>query len=219
MLTFPPVDNANQDGLLCVGGALNSATAFAAHSRGIFPWPIDNFPMLWWAPNPRAIIPTDGVHVSRSMRKRLRHEDYRITLDSAFSEVIHLCAKVHGETWINAAIIDTYTTLFHEGRAHSCELWIGDNLCGGLYGVCLNRVFCGESMFSLEPNASKIVLIALCGYLQRHGVTTLDTQFTTPHLIAMGAQEISRADYQSRLDNNPDRLRGKWQWDYVSLNN
>ena len=152
------------------------------------------------------------MHVSRSLRKQLRTMPYHLTLDTAFGRVIDYCANVHGDSWITADIRRCYTELYRQGRAHSCELWHGDSLIGGMYGVSLERIFCGESMFSLRPSASKIVLVRLCQYLARLGIDTLDTQFLTPHLISMGGIHIPRRDYLARLTDNPDAHRGRWQW-------
>lgn len=207
---FPPVSQADASGLLAAGGELTPEQVWLAHQSGVFPWYCENTPILWWAPNPRAIIPTNRLHISRSLAKTLRSGGFRITYDTAFTAVVEYCAQVHGESWITAAVKAAYTALYEEGRAHSCELWIDGELKGGLYGVCLDRVFCGESMFSLVPSASKIVLAELCAHLHRCGITVLDTQFLTPHLVSMGALEIPRDTYQTLLGGNPDRLRGRW---------
>lgn len=140
----------------------------------------------------------------------MRRTNYRLTLDTAFTAVIDYCANCHGATWITGEMRQTYLALHEQGRAHSCELWQDDELVGGLYGVALERIYCGESMFSLRPSASKIVLVRLCAWLAAQGIDTLDTQFLTPHLISMGAVNIPRRDYLARLTANPDKHRGHW---------
>ena len=141
----------------------------------------------------------------------MRRMTYRLTLDTAFAATIDHCASSHGATWITPVMRATYLTLHEQGRAHSCELWQDDELVGGLYGVALERIFCGESMYSLRPSASKIVLVQLCAWLAARGIDTLDTQFLTPHLISMGAIAIPHRDYLARLTDNPDKHRGRWQ--------
>ncbi|MFC2504329.1 MAG: leucyl/phenylalanyl-tRNA--protein transferase [Cardiobacterium sp.] len=207
---FPPADSADEHGLVARSNFIDAEMAFAAHSQGIFPWYNPGEPILWWSPDPRAIIPTAAVHASRSLRKLMRRTNYRLTLDTAFTAVIDYCASCHGATWITGEMRQTYLALHEQGRAHSCELWQDDELVGGLYGVALERIYCGESMFSLRPSASKIVLIRLCAWLAAQGIDTLDTQFLTPHLISMGAVNIPRRDYLARLTANPDKHRGHW---------
>ena len=208
---FPPADRADADGLVAQSDHIDAEMAFTAHSQGIFPWYNPGDPILWWSPDPRAIIPTAAIHTSRSLRKHMRRMTYRLTLDTAFAATIDHCASSHGATWITPVMRATYLTLHEQGRAHSCELWQDDELVGGLYGVALERIFCGESMYSLRPSASKIVLVQLCAWLAARGIDTLDTQFLTPHLISMGAIAIPRRDYLARLTANPDKHRGRWQ--------
>lgn len=208
---FPTVEKADRIGLLAASASLTADQAFIAHCRGIFPWPEDGDRILWWAPDPRAVIYTDEVHISRSLRRQIRKNSYEIRYDSAFDAVIRLCATHHGRSWITPSLIRAYRTLFAKGRAHSCEFFQQGELRGGLYGVCLDRVFCGESMFSLSSGASKIVLVALCHALAAQGVTALDIQFINAHLRSMGGEEIPRARYQSLLGGEPDRLRGRWR--------
>lgn len=208
---FPAVEKADRIGLLAASASLTAEQAFIAHCRGIFPWPEDDHTILWWAPDPRAVINTDKVHISRSLRRQIRKNSYEIRYDSAFDAVINLCATHHGHSWITPSLMRTYRELFAQGRAHSCEFWSHGALRGGLYGVCLDRVFCGESMFSLNSGASKIVLVALCKALAAQDVAALDIQFINAHLSSMGGEEIPRARYQSLLGGDPDRLRGRWR--------
>lgn len=207
---FPPVEQADSQGLLAMGGRLSPEQVWLAHQSGIFPWYGEDSPILWWSPNPRGVIFCAELHISRSLQKTLRKQDYQLRFDHDFSQVIDCCAAVHGDSWITPEMKATYTALHQQGRAHSCELWQAERLVGGLYGVCLDKIFCGESMFSLIPNASKIVLAHLCAFLHEQGIILLDTQFITAHLQSMGAVEISRQEYLSYLGGNPDRLRGNW---------
>lgn len=207
---FPDVASADHQGLLAVSRTLTAELAFAAHCEGVFPWFENDDTILWWAPDPRCVIPTARAHLSRSLRKTLRDPDYRITLDMDFAATIDHCARLHGKTWITPLIRKTYTRLHQHGLAHSCELWRGQELIGGMYGVGLDKIFCGESMFSVQKSASKIVLLWLCAYLAERGVLLLDTQFMTPHLMSMGAVEIPRQRYQTYLSDQPQRLRGNW---------
>ncbi len=208
---FPAVKTADHSGLLAISSSLDAEQTFTAHCRGIFPWPDSEETILWWAPDPRALIRTERIHVSRSLRRQMRKGNYTLRYDHAFDAVIELCARRHGRSWITPSLIRTYRELFAEGRAHSCEFWQAGILRGGLYGVCLDRVFCGESMFGLVDGASKIVLVALSLALAAHGVEVLDIQFLSPHLRSMGGEEIPRAHYQRLLGGTPDRLRGRWR--------
>ncbi|WP_245936012.1 leucyl/phenylalanyl-tRNA--protein transferase [Suttonella ornithocola] len=207
---FPPVEQANFEGELARGGSLHPEQVFYAYQKGIFPWYAQDEPIRWWSPNPRGVLFTHQVHCSKSLKKTMRKLPYKITFDTFFSEVIAACATEHGETWITDEMRSAYILLHLQGRAHSCELWLNGHLIGGLYGICLNKVFCGESMFSRQANASKIVLIELCAYLIKQNIKLIDTQFLTEHLISMGAINISRDDYLMFLTGNPDRLRGHW---------
>lgn len=216
-LPFPSPLEANSRGLLAVGGDLSPERVFSAHCQGIFPWfNDDHHAILWWSPDPRCVLPTGAVHVSRSMKKVLRRLSWRLSLDEDFKGVISQCAlpqsigEQRSDTWITPRMRTVYTTLYRQGRAHSCELWDDDELIGGLYGVCLNQVFCAESMFSKRSNASKIVMIAFCRYLSSLNIRYMDTQFLTAHLQQMGAVEISRKRYLGFLQGNPDIHRGKW---------
>ena len=208
---FPDPESADPEGLLAIGGDLAPGRVFAAHSRGIFPWfnHIEN--ILWWAPPERAILPCARFHASRTLHKTARrHPGYRLTLDHAFTQVMRACRDTRDESWINPHMINAYSALHQQGRAHSCELWDGGELIGGTYGIALEHIFCGESMFSLRPSASSLVLAGLCRYLLTRGIAILDTQFTTAHLASLGAITIPRSEYQRLLTPNPDRHRGQW---------
>lgn len=178
-----------------------------AYARGIFPMSEsrDDDGLFWVDPDQRGIIPLDGFHISRSLRKTILAEKFQIRVDTAYAAVIEGCAD-RAETWINDEIFEIYLDLFRAGFAHSVEVWDGRRLVGGVYGVSLRRAFFGESMFSHQPNASKIALAYLVSRLKAGGYSLFDTQFLTPHLASLGGVEISRADYQERLK---DALEGE----------
>lgn len=172
-----------------------------AYRSGIFPMAErrDDPEIFWVDPRRRGVLPLDGFHISRSLAKRLRRDDYHVTLNSDFTGVIAGCAD-RPETWINDEIHDLYHALHALGHAHSLEVWVGADLVGGVYGVTVGRAFCGESMFSRITDGSKIALAWLCDQLRRTGFTLFDTQFLTPHLASLGGVEITRAQYKQRLD-------------------
>ncbi|TAL07684.1 MAG: leucyl/phenylalanyl-tRNA--protein transferase, partial [Porticoccaceae bacterium] len=201
---FPPPERAARapNGLLAVGGNLAVATLRDAYRRGIFPWFEAGQPPLWWSPDPRAVLFPDQVHVSRTMARLLRGGRYRITSDHSFGAVIRRCTAPRGGqagTWIVPEMIAAYEALHAAGDAHSVECWIDGELAGGLYGVAVGAVFCGESMFSLRPNASKLALIHLARGLSAGGFTLIDCQVGNPHLASMGATDIPRAAFLADL--------------------
>ncbi|OIO56916.1 MAG: leucyl/phenylalanyl-tRNA--protein transferase [Proteobacteria bacterium CG1_02_64_396] len=190
------------NGLLAFGGSLTPARLMEAYRKGIFPWYSQGQPVLWWSPDPRTVLFPADIHVSRSLAKLIRRHGYAITFDTAFRQVIEGCAAPRsdaGGTWILPGMIAAYTTLFEMGHAHSVEVWHHDQLVGGLYGVAVGKVFCGESMFSRRASASKVALVYLARQLARWGFGVIDTQFTTDHLLNMGAVEIARRDYLALL--------------------
>ncbi len=204
-LTFPPIEQALDDpnGLLALGGDLSPARLERAYRLGIFPWYQDGQPILWWSPDPRTVLFPDQLHVSRSMQKFLRKTSLRVTFDQAFSRVISECAAPRDyaqETWITDEMQQAYTALHQRGLAHSVEVWEGDELVGGLYGVALGRLFFGESMFSRRDNASKTGFISLVRRLDRLGFVMIDCQMPTDHLFSLGAVSMPRADFQARLE-------------------
>lgn len=189
-----------------VGMELTPDILLSAYCQGIFPMGYEgkHHPpgtILWYDPDPRAIIPLDTLHISRSLQRTLKKGLYEVRFDTAFAEVIRTCAEVHqeGGVWITPPIIRGYTWLHRRGFAHSVETWRDGRLVGGLYGVAVRGLFAGESMFSLEPDASKVALVHLVAHLRERHFTLLDTQFMTEHLRRLGAVEISRAEYQERL--------------------
>jgi leucyl/phenylalanyl-tRNA--protein transferase len=197
---FPEPRLADADGLLATGGDFEPATLLAAYRQGIFPWPVDGVDLLWWSPDPRAVLPPDGVHVSRSLARTLRRGRFRVTIDAAFDEVMAGCAdRVDDETWITPAIRDAYARLHRLGWAHSVEVWADGALAGGLYGVSIGALFAAESMFHRASDASKVAVVALAQHARAVGVELIDVQMPTAHLTSLGAVTISREQYLQRL--------------------
>jgi leucyl/phenylalanyl-tRNA--protein transferase len=203
---FPPVDRALEEpnGLLAAGGSLSIARLLDAYGRGIFPWFSEGDPVLWWCPDPRMVLPTDRVHVSRSLRRRLRRDDYGVTFDRAFSEVLRACAAPRRDdagTWLVPSMIRAYERLHGAGVAHSIEIWMNGELAGGLYGVALGHMFFGESMFTRRTDASKMAVVLLAAQLARWGVPLVDCQMRTEHLATLGAIEIPRRDFVRTVEH------------------
>jgi leucyl/phenylalanyl-tRNA--protein transferase len=202
---FPDVNLAlrDPDGLLAVGGDLSSERILAAYRHGIFPWYSDEQPILWWSPDPRTILLPTSLKVSRSLRKTLNRQRFRVTLDTAFQEVITACAEPRARsfgTWITRDMADAYCKLHTQGFAHSVECWREERLTGGLYGVAIDRVFFGESMFSRESNASKVAFCHLVRQLAAWGFGLIDCQVYSSHLASLGAMEIPRSRFVQHLD-------------------
>ncbi len=215
--SFPPVDAAlvEPNGLLAVGGDLAPVRLITAYRRGIFPWFNDDRCIMWWSPDPRAVIFPHLIKVSRSLRKALRQQRFQVTANKAFEQVIMGCAaprRGQNGTWITDDMMAAYFRLHGLGYAHSVECWSDQNLAGGLYGVLLGRVFFGESMFSRERDASKVALAHLC----RADIQMVDCQVPNPHLSRMGALEIGRRQFIARLDtwcdNEAASLAGIGSW-------
>ena len=203
-LWFPPAESACRigawDGLVAVGGDLSVPRLRLAYRSGLFPWTAN--PVTWWSPDPRGILELDGLHVSRSLAKEIRRGAFQVTINRAFPEVIAACAasgKKRGSTWIAPDFIAAYVQLHQAGGAHSLEVWQDGALAGGIYGVAINGLFAGESMFHLRDNASKVALYCLVEHLRERGFLLFDIQMATPHTRSMGAVEISRAEYLRRL--------------------
>lgn len=197
---FPKPELADEDGLLAVGGDLSAERLVLAYQNGIFPWYSDESPVLWYAPHERFVLFPEKVKISSTMRKLMKTGKFRITFDQAFPEVIRSCANIPREdqpgTWITGDMQAAYINLFQLGYAHSVEVWENDLLVGGLYGLHINHVFCGESMFSTVSNASKAALIYLC---QIKDYSLIDCQVYTSHLESLGAEFISRSRYLDYL--------------------
>jgi len=202
-LIFPPAEWATEDGLVAVGGDASAERLILAYSQGIFPWPHPDTPLLWFSPDPRFVLKPSEIHVSRSLRKRIYREPFTIRFDSAFGLVLEGCASRtrpgQDGTWITPELKEGYQQLFQAGLGHSIEAWIGDRLVGGLYGVSLGHAFFGESMFSLEADASKIAFVTLAAQLQRWNFDFIDCQVQTDHLGRFGAQPWPRNKFLKSL--------------------
>lgn len=202
---FPDPARADPEGLLAEGGDLEPSTLIAAYRAGIFPWPYEAHELLWWSPDPRAIVPLEGLHVSRSLARLLRRGRFRVTLNAAFAHVIGGCTD-REETWITPRLRAAYERLHVLGWAHSVEVWGADGaLAGGLYGVAVGALFSAESMFHRARDASKVALVALVEHARRVGVTLLDVQVPSAHLASLGAVTIPRREYLARLARAVDR--------------
>lgn len=203
---FPPLALAlaEPDGLLCAGGDLSPARLLAAYRRGIFPWYSAGEPILWWSPDPRAVLFPAELHVPRRLARLLRQGPFSYTWDRAFGAVIRACADMprpgqHG-TWITPAMRKAYTRLHHLGHAHSLEVWQDDTLVAGVYGIAIGAVFFGESMFTRVANASKAGLVQMLRWLEHKGFGLLDCQQASPHVMQLGARLIPRANFVRQLD-------------------
>ncbi|CAN5336064.1 leucyl/phenylalanyl-tRNA--protein transferase [soil metagenome] len=218
-MLFPPVDLAEPDGLLAVGGDLTAERLLLAYQTGIFPWYNKGEPILWWSPDPRMVLYPRELKVTKSMRQVLRSGNFNITMDTDFEAVIKACAKTKRDgqrgTWIIPDMVSAYINLHQLGYAHSVEVWEGDQLVGGLYGIALGMVFCGESMFSKVSNASKAGFITLVSWLQHRGFHFIDCQTHTPHLESLGARQIARAQFLVELQNAQADGLTKGKWDYT----
>ena len=202
---FPPVNDALEDGLLAIGGDLSTERLLLAYQLGIFPWYDGDIP-LWWSPDPRFVLYPQKLRISKSMKQLLRQQKFHFTINAAFEQVINKCMLIEraGQdgTWINDDVVKAYITLHYQGYAHSAEVWQEDQLVGGLYGVRLNNLFFGESMFSLQSNASKYAFISYIQQLIKEGVVLVDCQVYTQHLESLGAEMISRKEFIKMLRDN-----------------
>jgi leucyl/phenylalanyl-tRNA--protein transferase len=220
---FPPPENANEDGILAIGGQLNPVTLRRAYRQGIFPWPLERrLPVFWFCPPERCVLELDELRVSRSLAKLINRDELLVTFDKAFDQVMEGCAAPRDSeesTWIDERMTEAYTALHAQNgeptditqnvTAHSVEVWRDDALIGGLYGIAVGGVFSGESMFFREPNASKVALAGLVERMKRREFDFLDCQVHTPHLESMGAKMIPRALFLERLVRSVDRrLKG-----------
>ncbi len=208
-LDFPPLNTALRDpnGLLAAGGDLSAERLVRAYRHGCFPWFQDGQPILWWSPDPRTVLLPGELHISRSLAKVLRQQRYRVTFDEDFAAVIQACAEPRSyaqETWITRQMQEAYHQLHQRGHAHSVEVWDGEALVGGLYGLAMGQLFFGESMFSRADNASKVGFATLVEHLQAWGFVLIDCQMPTRHLESLGAHSISRQDFADYLDRHLD---------------
>lgn len=225
---FPPIERAlaEPNGLLAAGGDLSIERLLKAYSRGIFPWFDDDQPILWWSPDPRAVLFPQDLHISRSLHKTLRSGRFRVTLDQNFDAVIRACSaprKGAQGTWITEDIIDAYNALHARGFAHSVECWHQNELVGGLYGVALGKLYFGESMFSRMTDASKVAFVHLVRQLEQWGFPLIDCQIMNPHLASLGATLMPRATFKGWLNDfvpaietlrqqQPVRWHQQWQY-------
>jgi leucyl/phenylalanyl-tRNA--protein transferase len=206
---FPDPREATEDGIVAVGGRPEPALLEEAYARGIFPWPVDGYPLLWFSPPKRGVLFFEELHVPRSLARAGRRARLQFTIDRAFERVIRACAdaeRAHERgTWIKPWMIRGYCEFHRRGRAHSVEAWEGGELVGGLYGVDAGGAFAGESMFYLRPNASKLALLFLVEHLRARGLDWLDIQVMTPHMEALGARLIPREEFLSLLAHTQRR--------------
>jgi leucyl/phenylalanyl-tRNA--protein transferase len=201
---FPPVEQAldQPDGLLAAGASLSTRRLLDAYGRGIFPWFNEGDPILWWSPDPRTVLSPSRVHVSHSLRKRLKKEAFMITIDRAFGRVLDGCAAPRpgdSGTWLSQHMRRAYTALHQAGFAHSIEVWMDGELAGGVYGVALGRMFFGESMFTVRTDASKIAMVRLAAQLERWQFPLIDCQLETDHLVSLGAEAMPRRRFVAEV--------------------
>jgi leucyl/phenylalanyl-tRNA---protein transferase len=218
---FPPTSHALDDppGLLAAGGDLSPGRLQSAYRLGIFPWFSPDQPVLWWSPDPRVVITPGKMHISRSLARTIRRARFEIRWDYDFAGTVDACAAPRdgqSGTWITAQMRDAYVALHEIGIAHSMECWSNGELCGGVYGVAMGQVFFGESMFSKQRDASKVALAALSSHLYEWGYVLLDCQIENPHLMSLGARNISRFDFESILQRHVDQAPSSSAWTIVS---
>lgn len=226
-LDFPDPSSAltEPNGLLAIGGDLSPISLITAYKQGIFPWFEFDSPILWWSPDPRAILHVKNINISKSLQKLLNKQNFQYTCDHNFSAVIEACShrkgKLKKDTWITPELKQAYINLYELGYAHSIEIYQEAQLVGGLYGVCIGRCFFGESMFHEVSDMSKVALVILAKQLFRWGFEFIDCQIWSPHLASMGTEEISRTDFLSMLSTqiSIDTTLSPWQLDSDLLKN
>jgi leucyl/phenylalanyl-tRNA--protein transferase len=197
---FPPPDEADDEGLLAIGGDLSPERLLIAYSSGIFPWFEEGLPVLWWSPDPRAILELERLHVPRRLARTLRQDRFAVTVNGDFAGVMRACADARPEgTWITESMIAAYCELHRRGHAHSVEVWHGEQLAGGIYGVSIGGFFAGESMFYRERDASKVALVHLVERLRSRGFALFDVQILNEHTARLGATDVPRDYYLDRL--------------------
>jgi leucyl/phenylalanyl-tRNA---protein transferase len=217
---FPDVNLSNPDGILAIGGNLSPGVLLSAYKQGIFPWYTKYEPILWWSPDPRFVLFPENLHISKSAGKKLKKAAsdpaYRFTMDTDFKGVISFCKSSYRKgqkgTWITDEMVEAYINLHELGYAHSVELWKGDTLAGGLYGVSLGNCFFGESMFSRESSASKLIFIKFINYIKEKGFYLIDCQVYTPYLESLGAVNIPRSQFLKLLKEGllNKTFKGNW---------
>jgi leucyl/phenylalanyl-tRNA---protein transferase len=207
-LYFPPVEEASIEGILAFGGDLSVERLLLAYQNGIFPWFDSDEPILWWSPSERMVVNPKDYKVSKSLRNIINRNIFEVTINKDFSSVIKNCQNIFRKgqegTWISNEIVKSYTKLFELGKVKSFEVWQNNELVGGLYGVDLGHVFCGESMFSKVPNASKVAFVKLVDYLKNNNYLLLDCQIHNDHLEKLGAFEITRESFMKILNSKPE---------------
>ena len=215
---FPDVEESTEEGIVAVGGDLSVERLILAYSRGIFPWySSDRSPILWWSPDPRFVLFPENLIVSKSMRPYFNQNKFKVTWDQNFEDVIKNCQKIDREdqlgTWITNKMLAAYIQMHKKGYAHSVEVWMGNELVGGLYGISLGKVFFGESMFAKVSNASKFGFISLVNQLKQKGFLLIDCQQETKHLESLGANAIKRKDFIDILNHNniEETYIGSWE--------
>ena len=219
---FPSPEYALSDpnGLLAIGGDLQPARLLAAYYEGIFPWFNADDPILWWSPDPRAVFVPGSIKISRSMRKFLKKQNWKYTINHSFERVIQGCSQPRSKqdgTWITNDIQSAYLALHEQGHAHSVEVWQDDELIGGLYGLVIGQVFSGESMFHTQTNASKAAMITLHQHLLKNGFKLIDAQVMNPHLDTLGAKAIKRIDFLKLLKRFRDKKVNLHTWDATEV--
>ena len=216
-IRFPHPTLANSDGILAVGGDLSPDRLLLAYRNGIFPWYEEGIDIIWWSPDPRMVLYPNKLKVSKSMRKLIRLNTYTVTYDKAFIEVLDNCKSINRNgqdgTWITSEMRDAYVEMFARGIAHSVEVWDGKELVGGLYGLSIGKIFCGESMFSKKSNTSKLAFISLVSKLEEKDYYMVDCQVYNDHLSSLGAIEVSRDVFLSELNE----YRDKDSWNFVNV--
>ena len=217
-LWFPDVEESTEEGIVAMGGDLSAERLILAYSKGIFPWySSDKSPILWWSPDPRFVLFPENLIVSKSMRPYFNQNKFQVTWDQNFEDVIKNCQKIDREdqlgTWITSKMLAAYIQLHKMGYAHSVEVWMGNELVGGLYGISLGKVFFGESMFAKVSNASKFGFISLVNQLKQKGFLLIDCQQETKHLESLGANAIKRKDFIDILNHNniEETYIGSWE--------
>ena len=205
-IEFPPVENTSDEGIIAIGGDLSPERLLYAYKKGIFPWFEEGSQILWWCPDPRMVLFPDHLRITNSMKQVLKSNRFKVTFNTAFVDVIQNCSNIKREgqkgTWITNDMIKAYTKLHEMGVAVSVEVWNDDVLVGGLYGIDLGNIFCGESMFAKVSNASKVAFITLVNKLKEENYKLIDCQVYTNHLASLGAEEIKRETFLSILKNN-----------------
>lgn len=200
ILKFPPIESADEQGIVAIGGDLHVESLKLAYKKGIFPWPIsEDYPLAWFSPNPRAVFDLNNIHIPKKLKKFINNCSYKITYNTAFERVIRKARDIHQNsihgTWITEEVIAAYIQLFREGHAYSVEVWEDKELIGGLYGVCFGKFINGESMFHIKDNASKIALLSILSNIKRADIKYFDTQMITNVTGSLGAIEIERPDF------------------------